>query len=46
MFEIVEAQMLTDNIKKLVVKAENVAHACKPGQFLMQGERHTVIHCT
>ncbi len=35
MFEIVDAEMLTDNIYRMVVRAENVAHACKPGQFLM-----------
>ncbi|MBO4374139.1 MAG: sulfide/dihydroorotate dehydrogenase-like FAD/NAD-binding protein [Lachnospiraceae bacterium] len=50
MFEIVEAQMLADNIKKLVVKAENVSHACKPGQFLMvrtdeAGERIALTIC-
>ena len=35
MFEIVKAEMLTDNIYRLVVKAPNVAHACQPGQFLI-----------
>ncbi len=35
MFEILKAEMLTDNIYKLVVKAPNVAHACQPGQFLI-----------
>ena len=35
MFEIIKAEMLTDNIYKLVVNAPNVAHACQPGQFLI-----------
>ena len=35
MYEIIKAEMLTDNIYSFVVKAPRIAKSCLPGQFVI-----------
>jgi len=50
MFQILDARELTENIYSMVVKAERVARACQPGQFVIvrmdaDGERIPLTIC-